>query len=510
MALAESHNHRIKSVPVTPQKTLGSSITPLDGIRYLLDVVALADRHRSEPGRSYFFFLFLLGLGIAFLVFGWTLVYGYFFSDDFTWLWHGFKINGSWPEILRARMSTFYSPVLNAFYTLLFPVFQFSAWAYFLIGLLVHAACAGLAGTLAFKLSRSRLAGILATLLFAVCGGAYEPLVWIGANMHSIAVLFILSSLVSYYAYLERGKASWFVISFLTLVLALGTKEISVVGPALLVALFGYRYITKQTLRLNLPHGIFLASIFSLTLTYLIKQYFWQKSGIWITESVWKIDWHYLVRLPLVIIDLFVPLKWLLKSGSALFLEIVSTLILGWTAWRYNKLPIVWFGLAWILITVLPTIFFKPEYWFDPLASRYEYLPRIGSILMIVGIFIYHVSHNTARRVINGFALALILISIVQIIFMAETVSAEYDYVYASGRTLVQAVKEISPTASKVYIQWDHPFTNNHAHIVGVLQIINKIPESKIVFLDKDEKAVMVQNEVVLYWDALRREYHIK
>ncbi|MBP9802241.1 hypothetical protein KBC40_01475, partial [Patescibacteria group bacterium] len=55
-----------------------------------------------------FSWLFLGGI----LLFGWLMKFGYFFSDDFTWLWHAQKMH-SLQDILTFKMASYYSPVMN-------------------------------------------------------------------------------------------------------------------------------------------------------------------------------------------------------------------------------------------------------------------------------------------------------------------------------------------------------------------------------------------------------------
>ena len=510
---AEKQNYKIKSLPVNFQHDKRSTISWKDGFRYILDLLAISEQLKTSASKKFFWGLFGISVIISLAVFGWTIFKGYFFSDDFTWLWHGQKIDNDIVKIFTFRMSTFYSPVLNAFYSLMYSVFGYAVQVYFLIGVFVHVLVSYLSGVLTWQLSKSKLISLFTVVLVALVGGAYEPLVWIGANMHSIAALFVLLCLIYYYKYLEKNLKRYLIISLVSFVLALLSKEVTIVTVVVLLCLLVYKKLKDKVWVKQLGHFIFWLLVLVISSLYGWQQYIWQKSSVWVEAGVWQIDLKSIFKFPLVIFDIFIPISFLkddLTMYTALLLWVIALVFLVFILIKYRRLKLVWLGIIWLILFICPTIFFQTEHWWYVLASRYTYLPRIGMVIIIAGIFRYHIVKNTARYIINAFVIVILLVSIVQIVFMAQTISKNYDYVYNTGRTLVKAmeqIKEIKP--DYVLVRWDYPFTNNKAHIVGAASTVAGINEEKIIFLTKAQSERLAEGEVLLYWNAQKRTYEI-
>ncbi len=505
--VAQSHL-TIKEHPVVFRYGTTSHVRWSDGVRFILDIVGLTDRLRGAPSRSFFVALGFLSLATTVAVFGWTPFKGFFFSDDFTWLWHGAKIDGSLYRIVTFRMSTFYSPVLNALYTFFFPVFTFHAQWYFAVGLLVHTLVSWCAGLLVFVIARQRSAALIATTLIAFAGSAYEPLVWIGANMHSIAALFIVLSVLAYAYFFDSGRAYHLVISFVSFLFALGTKEIAIVTPALLLTFAFTIGGLKKKLRNLVAHILFWLCTCAVSVYYLIFQYGWQRDSVWVTQKVWTISWDACARVPTALVDMLVPMKPLLAGVIVVPVYILSAALLVYIVVRYHRITLVRIGLLWSCIAIAPVIFFATAHWYDPLPSRYTYLARIGMMMTIAGIVSYHVIHNTSRRIINWFACVLSVAVIVHIFYMSHVIRTEYGYVYASGRTLLEAARQIQEVAPhRVYVAWERPFTTNIAHIVGVMELVSRVPEKDVVFLSAAEMPCNECKGVYLFWSESKRRY---
>jgi len=506
---------KIKSLPIDFDHQDKSSITWKDGVRYILDTISISERLKSVRLKKLFLKLFILSAIISFFIFGWVIFKGFLFSDDFTWLWHGQKINNSLANILTFRMSTFYSPVMNSFYSVMYSVFHYNPQPLFLIGIFVHIFVSLLSGIFAWQLSKSKLIAFTVTFLASFAGGAYEPLVWIGANMHSFVTLFILSCLICYYHYLSTKKNIYLIPSLFFFILAIGTKESAIIIPALLLILSIYYklvYIKKFPKTKTL--FIFWTGIIGLSTIYLYQQYLWQKSSIWVQSGIWNINLIAFLRIPLIMLDNFIPISFLklhLTTLSAGFLWVSSVFFLLFILYKFRKLKLIWLGFSWLLITISPFIFFKTELWWEPLASRYNYLPRIGAIIIIAAILHYLIIYNKARYIISGLIYLIIITIASQLYFMSAAITTEYDYVYNSGKTLVQAMKKIDKAnPHKLFIRWDHPFTANHAHIIGAASIIADISEENIIFLKKNEEENIKNQNILLYWNPHKKKYEIK
>jgi len=504
---------RLSLVPINVQYGSGSTVTWRDGWRYLFDVLAIADRLHRRVDRQFWWRLAgWLGL-IILVLFGWVIVTGYFFADDFTWLWYGQKVGWSLTKIWTYRMSTFFSPVLNTFYTIFYHIFGYRAAVYLATGLIIHWLNALLAGVLAWQLSRSRLVTVVVSLLTALAGGAYEPLVWVAANLHTLATLWILLALVSYQQFLASGRRSWLVWSFLAVLLVFGTKEIAiVVGPLLVITALA----SWPSVKLRLTdwfHRVYWLLLFLLTLGYGWQQYLWQKDSIWVTAGYWHLSIDKILKIPLVIADMLVPLLPLAKiinSHQAILLIIAISLLFLIIIWRYRRLRLVWLGLAWMLISIAPTLLFITARWWDPLASRYTYLPRLGMVLILAAIIQYHIVNNRQRGVISRTVVVIIFCIVAQVILMYRAILTEYPFVYRSGRSLHQVLTEAAQQSpNKIYWRWGRPFEENHAHIIGAASTIANLEENDLVFLEQGADESLGDGDVLIYWDGLAKQYRL-
>ncbi len=493
----------------------GSSVKTRDGFRYLTDILAISD---ALPFKRSTFYgqLALLAVTTSLVLYGWIIYYGHFFSDDFTWLWFGKRVLADWHNIYALHAATFSSPVVNSYYALGFGLFGASAPLFFLGNILIHAAVAWLAGLLTLELTNSRLNAWCTALLVAIAGSAYEAIVWIGANMHSLATLSIVATLYCTVRLYKTARWRWLILGLVTQLLAYGTKEISVVlAPLILVTLFT---LTKTFTPPKLSFGRKQKIALSAKLTCLIGfvyglyQYLMQSQGGGFTANHYAFSLTSLARIPFVILDLFVPLTAVthfLTPLSATLLGLITILIGYHLIRKYWSLPTTPLALAFCFFGILPTLFFAVTNWWEPLTSRYTYLPHVGAALLISSILIASIKQNK-RRVVHALTAILIIVSIIQLGFMIQAITTEYAYVYKSGSTLAHAASLLNPlTTPVIYVQPDHPFRDNHTHIVGALNVYANYAESQIIFLKPQQSVDLSPSAMLLYWEPEARQYEL-
>jgi len=508
----EKSGYKIAELPLLFSHDEKTSVRTPDGIRYLLDLFAIMD---SLPFVFYRFIfqLVVLSLCLSLAIYGWVLWSGYFFSDDFTWLWFGQRVLEDPDQILALKAGSFFSPIMNIFYAILLAIFGPSAPLFFLVNIFIHAAVATLGGFLCFLLTRSRLAAFLTTLLITISGGAYEPIVWIGANMHSLATLFILSALCAYAGFLKTKQGALIFVSLFFQVLAYTTKEISVVLPILLIAIIigwkqSYRDIPK-----TFSHVIFWFFSFCLAGLYAILQIILQEGGSTFAKNNYALGLQGLLRLPFALTDLFIPLKPIqnfLSSPSAVVFLLLIVLAILVVLKKYRKLSGVPFSFALALFSLLPTTFFATAHWWEPLASRYTYLPRVGAVMTLSIILTHYIVRNQAKRIISFTAVVIFIIFLSQIVFMFKIVALDYQYVYQSGRSLAQAAKLLDPTMTEsLYVHPEHPFRGNNTHIIGAFAVFSGLKEEEIIFLTADERVALDPTTMLLYWSPKARQYEL-
>ncbi len=510
--LLKQQNLKIKEFPLNFKNRDESSVTWKDGIRYIFDIISINEQLKNTNLKKLAYKLILLSVIISFAIYGWVIFKGYLFSDDFTWLWHGQKVENSLINIFTFRMSTFYSPVMNAFYSFIYSTFGNSPQLLFFIGILIHSLNSFLSGIFSWQLSKSRLIAVTVSCVTAFAGVAYEPLVWISANMHSFVTFFILLCLIYFYNYLLTNKNFYLIISLLFYLFALGTKESAIITPALLLATLVYYKIDNRK-KLTKGHIVFWFSTTLLSSAYLYQQYLWQKNSIWVQSGIWDFNFLAIFKAPLVLLNMFFPITFyrdVLSNYTAGLIWLLGVGLFLFILFKFRKLKLIWYGFFWLAVSISPFVFFKTEFWWDTLASRYNYLPRVGAIIIIATILQYLIVNNKARYIINGTILFVAASIFSQLFFMAKVITSEYEYVYNTGRSLSQTMQEIKRLdPDKLIVRWDYPFTNNNAHIVGAASIIADINEADIIFLPKNSDEEMSRGDILMYWNASKRKYEI-
>ncbi len=455
---------------------------------------------------SRFYIRLLLGSSmLTAALFGWTLWFGEFFSDDFTWMWHGERVAQQWGNLFSARMASFFSPVMNLYFAVFASWAGYLVWVYFFVGLIVHVLVSWLSGVLMMQLSGRRVAAVLTLVLVLVAGTAYEPLVWVASQMHSIVTLWVMASLVSYQRFLYRATWPWALLSFVFVLLALLTKETGVMVGPLLVLLLLVQGIRKKQIPKSLLHYGLGFLVAATTLWYLFAQVAWQGSSVALQSGLWELSFGALAKLPLVLFDLVIPIGLWVQESTALMWSVGAGVVLAASLVAWRKYKLVWFGVAWAVLASLPTLFFVTEHWWSPLASRYTYLPRIGMVIVLVVIVT-----RLAPRMRRASAIFISVIVIWQVVFWGVRVAQEYPLIYTSGSTLRSSVEQIAKQrSSHIFVASDRPFAANNAHVVAAFATLSPIHEKQITFLQKDIDVSLADNQALLYWDFEQNTYQV-
>jgi Tfp pilus assembly protein PilF len=147
-----------------------------------------------------------------------------------------------WGFIGHGGLTNYYRPLQHLFNYAIFHLFgAHPAWFHF-FNIVLHAGVSLAVMAVIFRLSSSRAAGIVAGLLFAVYPVHSEVIAWIACTPDLLSSLF---GLLAALAYLKMGRASPMTparkaallgLLGLLLLLAMFSKEIGVVLPAILVA----------------------------------------------------------------------------------------------------------------------------------------------------------------------------------------------------------------------------------------------------------------------------------
>lgn len=445
----------------------------------------------------------LLGL----FLFVWLLKYGYFFSDDFTWLWHAQKMY-TFTDIMTFKMSSYYSPVMNLFYYLSYKLFYYQAAYYFLFTILVHILSTFFLFLLLSKFIKNRVVVYLGAILFLVAGSAYEAVIWISANIHSLTTLFILLAVYFYWLFLEDNKLKNAILVLLFFILALGTKEIAFISGPLIILTFIFFTLSRKKLVRTLYNKFLLSLVFIINACYAFFEYRWQQGSVNISSGYWHLDFSQLVRWPVIIIDTIVPFSKLIDISNYRYFYVASFLLLMVIIFILRKSLIFYYGLFWLLIASLPTIFAVDKWWM-PLVSRYTYLPKIGAVLIFM-VLLEKIYRSWPKKYFYVLTSLIIVYNLVYWIIIAKN---DYPYVYQSGRSLKQVVEEVGQkNPDRVFMIFPFPFQNNNAHVVGVFSTLINFSWEQVIFIEESQLEVFTPSsqDAIIYWDNKNRLYYIK
>ncbi len=115
---------------------------------------------------------------------------------------------GSWDH--SGIMVPFYRPLTIAFFALRFELFGLNAVAHHAVSLTLFASAAALAGLLAWRMTRSAGAGMLAALMFSLHPAMpYAQAVWITNQMHLLSSVVVLSALLWGHVVAHRPLLWW-------------------------------------------------------------------------------------------------------------------------------------------------------------------------------------------------------------------------------------------------------------------------------------------------------------
>jgi tetratricopeptide (TPR) repeat protein len=279
----------------------------------------------------------------------------------------------------------FYRPLQILSYALEHPLWKSDPGGYHLVNIILHilvALCVFWFVELAF--GDVRLA-FLASIFFTVHPVHTETVSYISNRGDLLSVLFMLLCLIFYVSFLGRRARSFYLLALLSFVLALLTKENSLIIPALILA---YHFVFKKKLS---PARFF--PLIGLLAVYVIFRVVFVRSSI--TEAGAILS--FLKRLPAFFAAiatylrlLFLPFGLHAEYGKPLFgwthpfviLGVVITSGLLIYAFKIrSRNGLVSFSVIWFFICLLPfsNIYPLPFY----MAEHYLYLASLGFFLIL-------------------------------------------------------------------------------------------------------------------------------
>ncbi|MGI8589124.1 MAG: glycosyltransferase family 39 protein [Chloroflexia bacterium] len=320
-----------------------------------------------------------------------SLLGGYFLSDDFVILsWTRVSAPGEVLGLFDPRAPWFYRPMLKMVYWALQSIFGLNPLPFHLFNIVMHTLAAWLLYFYAKRVAAARPATALAvSLLFFVNHRHAEPVASISAMGELIAVPALFGSLLLAHRFVESRRPPALAASLGLFAVALLSRESAVLLPvlaALSLALFAPKPLGRRALAaLGTGYAALLAAYALLQLQVV------NRGG----EAGGVLSRGGLSFKPLnaesVVLGVMDYANGLLPGGGAAaslaldqlrpvaWAELGLLLALGGVL-ALTHLKLMLLGLAWMLVSPLPFVFFNAP------TDRYFYMPTIGYSLLLAGL----------------------------------------------------------------------------------------------------------------------------
>lgn len=328
-----------------------------------------------------------------FLVVGWAVFYPalnlFFVSDDFVWLSLAPDIRSDLSQLFALKISNFFMPVVYGYFAVLDSLFHLDPAPYHALSISIHILNSWLVALIVFELAGRRGLAVAGGLMFLLLRFPIDAVVWVSAVTMLLTALFLFSAGVAWLKYLKTGGKLWYILALASSVLLTFTKEWSLLFvPFLLVLTVALALRRRSELWLQRRKIAFSLLPFAVViLPYLFAELYVQATGSYLIQSrTYTFGAHIATNTIDNITLVFFPfggfahrheVVWLFFSLAVLAVLVAVSLAL----WRWSRSP-AFVGVVWMVAAFVPT---APFTW-DPLVSRYAYLPAFGAVLFAVFI----------------------------------------------------------------------------------------------------------------------------
>ena len=344
-----------------------------------------------------------------------------------------------------AIINSYYRPVLEVFYRAQYQLFGFNSSGYHLVNIFLHIANSFMIFLLLQFLSKGRkVFAFAASFIFLVHPAQSEAVACISGISNLVFAFFCFLSFYFYLLATQKSKRkNYFVLCCFSLAvffLALFAKEQAVVLPMLIILFEICNFLffdNKNSENKVLAEKIVLIVSFFLILTgyflfrktvvgstsadaIIINHEFWlrilaipQTIIVYLGIVFFPVDLHYYRN-----IDILQPS--LIPAIFLFVLTVFCIFIIRAIPLRRQK-GVVIFGIGWFFISIAPVLNIIPiinEYSLILTAEHFLYVPILGLIMSVLGIFSYFIELNPNRK-IGGF---LVLFCAANMIFGAITI----------------------------------------------------------------------------------------
>jgi len=302
------------------------------------------------------------------------------------------------------QTTNYWRPVLLISFALDYKIFNLNPLGYHLTNTLLHILVAILGFFLIYTLSRKKfLLSYLPALLFLVHPLQTEAITYIAGRADPLSSVFALLTLIFYVNFRKKNNKKYLFFSVGTFLLALLTKEQSILLPALVLLVEVCFFSNKDNWRQNIKIPLYL---FGISVLYFLSRItFLNFNDILggannvagynasLFNRLLTFTWVIIKYLALLFVPKNLhmayeiePITSILSPSVFLFIAVFALVIfIIYKTWRENKL--ISFGYLWFIIILLPrTNIISIN---RPLYEHWLYLPMLGFWLGTLTLIIY-------------------------------------------------------------------------------------------------------------------------
>jgi protein O-mannosyl-transferase len=341
-------------------------------------------------------------------------------------------------DVFWRPAGAYYRPLLNLSYMLDAVWGGDRAWAYHMGNIFWHTLGSCLVFALLAGLGTRRSLSLLFSLAFALHPALVQAVAWIPGRNDILLGVFFVSSVLALVNYCRQWKAVWLALHLFFFALALFTKETAVALPVIALA---YLCLLVPKTRLSNYLWPALGWIMILVGWWTLRRLaLGAQPGLGATLNIGTGDaakgfLSYLgkIVIPVKLSVLPIPRDITIIYGlAALLLLGLLFFLKGWGSKRYFL-----FGLAWFLITLVPTLAAHADF-VDFLENRL-YLPLVGFLLLL----------QQSKAVINiGLVKAKEKIAAACLLLFLGALSWNHTGSFADGGTFWNNAVKTSPHSS--------------------------------------------------------------
>ena len=170
-----------------------------------------------------------------------------FLSDDYDHLMFARSIDNikMLPGIFKIPGDV-YRPIMNVSIAIDYLIWHYHPFGFHLTNLILLILSSLLIYFIVKKISRNNLLAFFAAILFSIFPSHHETVTWISGRTDLLASFFYLLSIYLFIKFIFTTKYKWLILSYLSAIPALFSKEISITLPFVLIAIYFF-YLKKQS-----------------------------------------------------------------------------------------------------------------------------------------------------------------------------------------------------------------------------------------------------------------------